>query len=39
MINGHPTQGSVIAGTIATVISVIVIGKAITNKRKEKPAE
>jgi uncharacterized membrane protein len=39
MNNGHPTQGSVIAGTIATVISVIVVGKAITNKRKEKPAE
>jgi uncharacterized membrane protein len=36
MINGHPTQGAYIAGSIGAVISVFVIGKAITNKKKEK---
>lgn len=36
MINGYATQGAIIAGSIGTVISVFVIGKALSNKKKDK---
>jgi uncharacterized membrane protein len=36
MINGHAKEGAAIAGSIGAVIGVFVIGKAITNKKKER---
>ena len=36
MINGHAKEGAIIAGSIGTVISVFVIGKAITNRKRDK---
>lgn len=37
MINRHAKEGAVIAGSIGGVISVFVIGKAISNRKKDKP--
>ena len=36
MINGHPVQGAIIASSIGGVISVFVIGKAISRRKREK---
>ena len=36
MIHGNPKYGAIIASTISGVISVFVIGKAISNRKKEK---
>jgi uncharacterized membrane protein len=39
MVKGYAVEGAAIAGSIGAVISIFVIGKAISNKKKGKPEQ